>query len=1401
MDLAELGLSVRSDGFVVADRRMDKFDRTTRKTERGLKPLIKSLRGLAAVMGVTFTAAAFTREINEAQKRTRAFEQTTRQMVGLVGVSERQVAGFGESIGGLAVETGIASQALADAMFFVTSAGYRGAEAMDVLERSAKAAATGLGETKDIADLVTSAVNAYGPEVLDASRATDVLVAAVREGKLEAQTLGPAMASVISTASALGASFDDVAGTMAVFSRTGMDAGRSSVAIEAFFSTLLGTSKEGEEALTDMGLSLEGLRAVVQEQGTIAAMRLLNDTFDGQLDKLRMVVPNVRAFRGVMNALAQDSATVDGVLRGVSESTGALDEAFKATESRTRKLAQEQERYNAALEKLGEVIPDIATSWTTLKANVAEFVAENRHFIAALNDNAKYMLASPIGGLTAAYVDYRNVSKEIADQKLYKSFQKASQVIDDMIPGTKQLGKELATVPPPLGRAAANADDLATSAKKAAVSLEDLLVPAESLERLDFSKIVKDFWRLEDQLDPAAATLRTLRAQLETLHNAWDAKLIRTKQRYADLRDEIFKTLVEIDTTTRKDVLPSLEELRKKADPLAKAYERGLERMRDGIGDFFQKLIVDGKASFDDLLDLFKKMIAEMIATAAAKKIMITVGAIGGSAAANAGSGDGSVGGLAGITGTQLAGAAVSGYAGGWAGGAVGEGLLGKEAESNVGATTGAAVGAIIGSVIPIIGTYLGAFLGGAIGGFLDVAFGGDGMKRASLGVQTNAAWTPDTTDPDRVPAQVRAESGLLLTAYARRVGDEGKELAENMLKVFSASDAALTGLFESLGVTVDLAGQTLKGINSDAQSDNAISEGFFGSAAMNGIDQADLKGAPDAFVEAWVDRVNELTGAAIDIEPFRKLQKEGELLADVILRATQNFRPINDLLTAIGSTAFDLSVEGMAAADSLVQAAGGVQNFQATTAEYYRLFFSQEEQRAAVTDKLRGVFSSLNVEMPATLQGFRDLVKGLDLTTAEGQSTFATLMQVAPAFHEVATAANAAEEAVSQTMERLLEERAKLEAEMLRAQGKTEEYEDALRALATEGMTEAEKAAYSYNERLKQQVADLDQASREQQDILDAAAKAQQSAAQERYRLESQLLRLQGDTAALRERELELLDPANRSLQKMIWALEDAAALDPSANTGSGDPIADMLGLDPSMAWTADQIAQYKALRDQMNDSNSEVLDERLRLEGDLARVMGDTDKLRQMELANLDASNRALQEQIWAIEDANKAAKEFERTWGRVTEALLEEARALRQEVSGGAVNLAAAQTQFAVLTAQARAGNADAAARLPAISRSVIDVARMQAESSVEFRRIAARMATSLEATADIAPGNSDIGQSIKETGKATVSELEEIKTENRELKETVQQLTITINKLYRIWDDVTQGGTTVRTEETT
>lgn len=61
---------------------------------------------------------------------------------------------------------------------------------------------------------------------------------------------------------------------------------------------------------------------------------------------------------------------------------------------------------------------------------------------------------------------------------------------------------------------------------------------------------------------------------------------------------------------------------------------------------------------------------------------------------------------------------------------------------------------------------------------------------------------------------------------------------------------------------------------------------------------------------------------------------------------------------------------------------------------------------------------------------------------------------------------------------------------------------------------------------------------------------------------------------------------------------------------------------------------------------------EERLSLEKELLGILGDTNKLREIELRDIDASNRALKKQIWAIEDAKKGVEDAMSTLERSIE-----------------------------------------------------------------------------------------------------------------------------------------------------
>ena len=316
--------------------------------------------GRKMTLGVTLPLAA----IGAASvKASMDFETSMSKIEGLVGVASDEVASMGQTIMETSAQFGVGADEAANALFFITSAGLRGADAMNVLEASMKASQIGLGDVATVADLATSAMNAYGPEVLSATAATDVLTTAVREGKLEASELAGSMGRVLPIASAMGVRFDEVGAAMAAMSRTGTNASEASTQLRGILAALLRPTTQAEEALAGMGLSADGLRTQLREDGLLATLQTLSERFQGNDAAAAQVFGNVRALAGVMDLMGANSATTSKIFDSLTESTGATDKAFAVTSDTAQfRLNQALAEMKTALIEIGNVIMPVATT-------------------------------------------------------------------------------------------------------------------------------------------------------------------------------------------------------------------------------------------------------------------------------------------------------------------------------------------------------------------------------------------------------------------------------------------------------------------------------------------------------------------------------------------------------------------------------------------------------------------------------------------------------------------------------------------------------------------------------------------------------------------------------------------------------------------------------------------------------------------------------------------------------------------------------------------------------------------------------------------------------------------------------------------------------------------------------
>jgi hypothetical protein len=116
------------------------------------------------------------------------FQAAMLKVQALTGANADETAKYSDRLRELAKNGPVSAKELGDGLYYISSAGFHGAEALQVLEATQRASAAGFGSFTNVADATTSVLKAYHLSASQAAQVTDVLAASIIEGKVEADT-------------------------------------------------------------------------------------------------------------------------------------------------------------------------------------------------------------------------------------------------------------------------------------------------------------------------------------------------------------------------------------------------------------------------------------------------------------------------------------------------------------------------------------------------------------------------------------------------------------------------------------------------------------------------------------------------------------------------------------------------------------------------------------------------------------------------------------------------------------------------------------------------------------------------------------------------------------------------------------------------------------------------------------------------------------------------------------------------------------------------------------------------------------------------------------------------------------------------------------------------------------
>ena len=268
------------------------------------------------------------------------FDKSFTRIAAISNTSAGAIEGMKQEVLALSGETAQAPTELADALFFLASAGLDAEpKSCRPWRRRRRHRQLALGRRRTSRTSSASALNAYSDRAWTASKATDVLVAAVREGRAEPEEFANALGRILPIASTVGVSFDQVAASMATLSNIGLDVNEATTAMRGVLQALAAPGKQAADALAGIGLSAQrharrDLRARDRRRPPASldqAVKQQTDTDAEYNNVMRQIIPNVRALTGVFGLTVQEAEKVDAIFKRDPRFDGATGEAFRTT--------------------------------------------------------------------------------------------------------------------------------------------------------------------------------------------------------------------------------------------------------------------------------------------------------------------------------------------------------------------------------------------------------------------------------------------------------------------------------------------------------------------------------------------------------------------------------------------------------------------------------------------------------------------------------------------------------------------------------------------------------------------------------------------------------------------------------------------------------------------------------------------------------------------------------------------------------------------------------------------------------------------------------------------------------------------------------------------------------------
>jgi TP901 family phage tail tape measure protein len=326
----------------------------TNKFKEVLSEVGRRIKQFGAFIAAAFVLTTVIQSIQAAITTIIDFDQALKSLQAIAGATAIEAKVMGDTIKQIAADTKFSANEVAEGMQTIGKAGFTAGEALQIIQGVSNLATGALEDFNSVANLVITAVRAFGLEVVQTGQITDTFANAITKSKLSVDGLKTAFGYVGAAGSQAGLSIEEVSGTLMVLADNGIRASTMGTALRKTLLGMIAPNSDLQNALNRVGMSLDQINPgmVGYEQALKNLAPLVWDFERNTVDMAKaQEFFGIRASQ-VAAILIRETAEGGGISNAI-KSTKELGAALKMAE-------KQQEGLGVKFKNLGDTIKNVA---------------------------------------------------------------------------------------------------------------------------------------------------------------------------------------------------------------------------------------------------------------------------------------------------------------------------------------------------------------------------------------------------------------------------------------------------------------------------------------------------------------------------------------------------------------------------------------------------------------------------------------------------------------------------------------------------------------------------------------------------------------------------------------------------------------------------------------------------------------------------------------------------------------------------------------------------------------------------------------------------------------------------------------------------------------------------------